>query len=79
MYRKKTTYCPTSADTRGSEVFFVFFLKGRCIGEIIRLLSATLLYAIKHHIPGLLLMVDFENAFDSVDRSFIEKKNSECI
>ena len=49
------------------------FLKGRYIGENIRLLYDTLLYAKQHQIPGLLLMVDFEKAFDSVAWSFIEK------
>ena len=49
------------------------FLKGRCVGENIQLLSDTLLYASKHRIPGLLLMTDFEKAFESVAWSFIEK------
>ena len=40
------------------------FLKGRYIGENIRLLYDTLLYAKQYQIPGLLLMVDFEKAFD---------------
>jgi len=43
------------------------FLKGRYIGGNIRLLYDTLLYAKQHQIPSdLLLMVDFEKAFDSV-------------
>ena len=45
------------------------FLKGRCVGENIQLLSDTLLYASKHRIPGLLLMTDFEKAFDFVEIS----------
>ena len=49
------------------------FLKGRSIGENIRLLYDTLLYAKQHQIPGLLLMVYFEKAFDSVAWSFTEK------
>ena len=49
------------------------FLKGRYIGENIRLVYDTLMYTGKHQIPGLLLMVDFEKAFDSVAWSFIEK------
>ena len=46
------------------------FLKGRYIGENIRLLYDTLLYANQHQIPGLLLMVDFEKA---VAWTFTEK------
>ena len=51
------------------------FLKGRYIytGKNIRLLYDTSLYAKQHQIPGLLLMVDFKKAFDSVTWSFIEK------
>ena len=44
------------------------FLKGRHIGKNIRLL-----YTNKHQVSGLLLMVDFEKAFDSVAWSFTEK------
>ena len=47
-------------------------MKGR-YGKNIRLLYDTLLYAEQHQIPGLLLMMDFEKAFDSVAWSFIEK------
>lgn len=49
------------------------FIKGRYIGENIRLLYDTLVYTEKENIPGLLLMIDFEKAFDSVSWSFIEK------
>ena len=55
------------------KVIFFYFLKGRYIGENIRLLYDTLLYSKQHQIPGLPLMVDFEKAFDSVAWSFIEK------
>ena len=48
-------------------------MKGRYVGENIRLLYDTLLYTNKHQTHGLLLMVDFEKAFDSVAWSFIEK------
>ena len=54
------------------------FLKGRYIGESIRLLYDTLLCASKRHVPGLLLMVDFEKAFDSVAWSFIEQSLTAC-
>ena len=49
------------------------FMKGRYIGENIRLLYDTILLTEKENIPGLLLMIDFEKAFDSVSWSFIEK------
>ena len=49
------------------------FMKGRNIGENIQLLYSTLVYTEKHKLPGLLLMVDFEKAFDSVAFSFINK------
>ena len=39
-----------------------FFLKGIYIS----LLHDTLLYTNKHQVPGLLLVVDFEKAFDGV-------------
>ena len=54
------------------------FLKGRYIGENIRLLYDTLLYASKRHVPGLLLMVDFEKAFDSVAWSLTEQSLTAC-
>ena len=49
------------------------FMKGRYIGENIRLLYDTISITDHENIPGLLLMVDFEKAFDSVAWSFIEK------
>jgi hypothetical protein len=49
------------------------FMKGRNINENIQLLYSTLSYTEKHRLPGLLLMVDFEKAFDSVSFSFIDK------
>ena len=69
MYCKKTENCPTSGDTWGSEGF----LKGRYTGKNIRLLYDTPLDTSKYQIPGLLLVVNFEKAFDSVAWSFIEK------
>ena len=48
-------------------------MKGRYIGENISLLYDALLYANQHQILGLLLMEDFEKAFDSVAWSFIER------
>ena len=49
------------------------FINGRYIGENIRLLYDVLLYTETEKITGLLLMVDFGKAFDSVSWSFIQK------
>ena len=47
------------------------FMKGRYIGENIRLVYDLLHYASKKRIPGLLMLVDFEKAFDTISRNFI--------
>ena len=49
------------------------FLKGRFIGENIRLVDATIKYTATKNIPGLLLFPDFEKVFDTVEWSFIQK------
>ena len=49
------------------------FLKGRYIGESIRLIDNIIDYASQKNIPGLLLFIDFEKAFDSLEWSFIER------
>ena len=54
------------------------FLKNRFIGENIRLLDSIINYTDTEQIPGLLLFVDFEKAFDSVEWSFIEKTLKYC-
>ena len=43
------------------------FLKGRFIVENIRLINSVIDYAEKQNIPGLLLFVDFEKAFDTLE------------
>ena len=49
------------------------FVSGRYIGESIRTCYDTLDYAKSNNKPGLLLLVDFEKAFDSISFKFIEK------
>ena len=49
------------------------FIKGRFIGENIRLIDDLLLYTKREQIEGLLLQLDFEKAFDSIEWSFIYK------
>ena len=49
------------------------FLKGRYIGENTRLLYDIMKYTEDKHIPGLLMLIDFEKAFDSISFKFIEK------
>ena len=47
------------------------FLKGRFIGENIRLIDSIIQCATEKNIPGLLLFIDFEKAFDSLEWPFI--------
>ena len=49
------------------------FMKNRFIGENIRLIDSIINYANTEQIEGLLLFIDFEKAFDSIEWSFIEK------
>ena len=49
------------------------FIPGRYIGENIRLIYDLLQYTEENQIPGLLLFIDFEKAFDSVSWKFIQK------
>lgn len=48
------------------------FIKGRYIGENIRQIQDTIEYANKKDITGLLLLLDFEKAFDSIEWSYID-------
>ena len=45
------------------------FLKGRFIGGNIRLIDSIIIYTSQQNIPGLLLFIDFEKAFDSLEWS----------
>ena len=49
------------------------FLKGRYIGENIRFTYDLMDYTDNENIPGLLVLIDFEKAFDSMSWSFIYK------
>ena len=49
------------------------FVKGRYIGENIRLISDVLEYTKVQNIPGILLSLDFRKAFDSIEWPFIMK------
>ena len=49
------------------------FLKGRFIGENIRLVDGIIKHAAAKNLPGLLLFLDFEKAFDTVEWPFIQK------
>ena len=49
------------------------FMAGRYIGENIRKIYDVLHYTQEKNIPGMLLSVDFEKAFDSISWSFLNK------
>jgi len=48
------------------------FIKGRFIGENIRLIDSVINFAAAKNIPGLPLFLDFEKTFDSLNWSFIQ-------
>ena len=47
------------------------FVPGRYIGECTRLIYDTMSFAEKNNVPGMLILIDFEKAFDSVSWTFI--------
>ena len=49
------------------------FIKGRCIGENTRLVYDMLQHTEQNDTPGLLLLINFEKALDSLSWSFIQK------
>lgn len=49
------------------------FVKGRYIGDSIRNTYDTLQYAKANNLSGLLLLIDFEKAFDSISFKYIQK------
>ena len=52
------------------------FLRERYIGECVRIISDLMDKLEEKIIPGLLMLVDFEKAFDTVEWPFIGKKPS---
>ena len=48
------------------------FLKGRSVAENIRLIDGIIKYTAEKSIPGLLLFLDFEKAFDTVEWPFLQ-------
>ena len=49
------------------------FIKNRFIGENILLIDSVIRYTAARNIPGLLLFLDFEKAFDTLEWTFIQK------
>lgn len=49
------------------------FISGRYIGENTRLIYDIMQYTDLQNIPGLLLMIDFEKAFDTISWHYIDK------
>ena len=49
------------------------FISGRFIGENVKLIYDILIETKNQNLPGLILSVHFEKAFDMVSRKFIEK------
>ena len=48
------------------------FMTGRCIGENTRLIYDLMHYTYTNNIPGLLMLIDFQKAFDSVSWTFLQ-------
>ena len=49
----------------------VGYVKNRYIGEVIRTIDDVMDFTDEQNLPGLMVLIDFEKAFDTVDRSFI--------
>ena len=49
------------------------FIKGRSIFDAIRTIDDILEYAKRNNRPGILVAIDFEKAFDSLDQTFLVK------
>ena len=49
----------------------VGYTKGPFIGEHVRIIEDTLSYTSMKHLSGLLILIDFEQAFDTVEWNFL--------
>ena len=49
------------------------YIKGRYIGENVRLISDIISYTAAKNLPGLAIFLDFEKAFDSIEWNFLFK------
>ena len=49
------------------------YVKGRFIGENIRLINHIMQYTLKKNMCGTVLFIDFKKAFDSIEWSFLHK------
>ena len=49
------------------------FMKGRNIGEAIRIIDDMIFHTSHFNLPGFLIAIDFEKAFDSVAHRFLQK------
>ena len=51
----------------------VGYMKGRNIGEAIRIIDDIIFHTTCYNLPGFLLAIDFEKAFDSISHQFLQK------
>ena len=51
----------------------VGYVKGRYIGENVRIIEDMMIYTSKNDIPGFMVLIDFEKAFDMVEWDFLFK------
>ena len=49
------------------------YLKGRCIGESIRIITDMMSFSKLKNIPGLAVFLDFEKAFNSIEWCYLQK------
>jgi len=52
-------------------LFITAFINGKSILDAIRTIDDTLEHATRNNRPGILVAIDFEKAFDSLDQTFL--------